>query len=493
MKRLIVSFIGNMDLSCFGLGTGREIPREGDMSPIQRLLMHVASEGGDPQDTTLMLFDDDRSRSSSRRDYCEMLEQRLPELGLRGMSIVRHAVQLPDGPTDLNALYENVWSAIRTSGPDAADEVFFHLSSGTWAMQSTLLLASNCLPLNAVRLFETSAQQGVTEVRVPYVLAARELRHRNSGGRPARLSASGRKSLLPGTVVDDVMVQAAYATLHKAASNVRPQTLLIEGPTGSGKWHAARQFGRWRGAPAVEWLSSSGMPGDVPNGATLLLWRLDAWSQSALSELSSWRVSRPDVAVAGTWRTDMPAAAPLHEVASVGLRGAMHVQLPSISARSDIVALGMSVAEQSGLWTAKIKERLQYELLTDMYAANLHDLKQVLTTAAMGSSAKGRHPDERGFVRAVEIADAAEAQALLREVFDTLSGLRFGKGRPDLKEVLDTTQLLVVRMAMSGGRTQEQAADLLGYAQTGISELLRKKIDLRWWQTHLRTAVDTTD
>jgi len=360
--------------------------------------------------------------------------------------------------------------------------VLFHLSSGAWGMQSTLMLAACCLPLKKARMFETSKERPVREVQLPVVLFARDARHHLPGR--ARLTQAARRKLLPDTVVDDPTVEAAYAMLAGAAAQRGAQTLLIQGPTGSGKWHAARQFAHWRKTQAVrEWLHP-GMPVDeVSGGSTVLIWRLDAWDAGALQALSAWRAAHPDVSVVATWRTDMPAAAAMHEVARAGLRGAVFVTLPALSARTDIVELGKAVARQAGIFDGKVAGRLQYVLGADVYGHNLHDLKQVLVTTSLHSS--GQYPDERGWLRAAQIIDAAQGEALLREASDTLANLRFGPGRPglNLDDTLKLVQSLVVKAALARGLTQAQAGTLLGYTQTGISEIVNRELDLKPWQT----------
>jgi len=199
-------------------------------------------------------------------------------------------------------------------------------------------------------------------------------------------------------------------------------------------------------------------------------------------------VANPAVSVVATWRTDMPAAAPMHEVARLGLRGAVFVTLPALSARTDIVALGEAVARQAGILSGYVQQRLQHGLGADVYAHNLHDLKQILATTALHSS--GPHPDERGWLRAAQIIDAAQRQALLREAFDTLANLRFGPGRPGLtlSDTLELVKWLVVQSALASGRTQDQAGELLGFGQTGISEIVGREPDLRQWTTAVPPA-----
>lgn len=466
--RLILSFIGKTDLRYF--------PPEGEnCSPILRLLLGL--RGLQPlipaRRSRLVLLDDDREgddqaeNRQARARFCQELEQALPALGLSGLAVERCPIRLPAGPTDLNALYEQVWAAIPARGA-GADEVLFHLSSGTPAMQFTLMLAAHCLPLETVRLVETSREQGVREVRPPYVLAAREVRGRERAS-PTALDAKARRTLLPDTIVDDPLVAAGYAALYKAAHNAKlPRRLVLTGPVGSGKWHACRQFARWRGAPVAEWLEPYAPP-ELPADATLLIRHLDRWPEAQLRHLTGLAAARPDLAIAATFRTDLTPGAPLAVLTREGLRGAAQIPLPALGARSDVVALGEALARQLGIHDGKLKQRLQYDLLTDLYPHNLHDLRTLLATAALASP--GAHPERAAYVRA---RDLREADRLLAEAWQRLQG----GGGYRLDEVLEVVRATLVRRALAEGRSQEAAGRLLGLSQQTVSTLLAKRLDL---------------
>lgn len=479
--RLIVSFIGDKDLGHFALSDRPVAP--GDLSPIVRLLMHLAQDGSCGEGTRLMLFDDDRPSKDSRARFCVMLATRLPELGLAHLPLEWRKIDLPQGPTDLNALFNQVWSALGFTQDSRPDEVVFHLSSGTPAMQVTLLLAALCLPFDKVRLFETSREQGVHQVEPPYVLGLRE-RQRVRAARPRQLPNAARNGLLPDTVLDDPFVNSQFAALYSAARSRQAARVLILGPCGSGKWQAARQFAAWRGRSQVEWTEES-MLGQAESSAvspeaTVLVRRLDRWSAEGLIRLGQWCDAHPAATVVATWRTDEPPRAPLDTVAHDGMRGAEQIHLPALGNRSDIVALAESLARQRGLWDTKLRQRLQYELLTDNYPHNLHDLAAVL--AMTGSRSESRHPEREGYKQAMRMLESREALRLLQECHEILAGLRFSEKRT-LDQVLATMRLAVVRYAQVGGRTQAEVAELLGCSQQAISDFLREEIDPRQWHS----------
>jgi hypothetical protein len=484
MKRLLVSFIGQRDLDNFP-------PQGENMSPILRLLTGLPG-GLQPEQTRLMLFDDDVVPNRKRLDFCEKLERALPELGLAGLTIDRCHITMPDGPTDLNCLYETVWAEIRKSRPERADEVVFHFSSGTASMQVTMLLAAQCLRLNKTRVIETSRQHNVLDMRLPYVLAAREIRERERARVLPQLADAGRAGLLPHTVIIDPVVEAAYAALYKATIEERkiPVRVLVRGPEGSGKWHAATQFAHWRGAATVHWLEAAVTP-DLPPGSTVLIRHLDTWPAGALAQLTLLAAERPDLAMVATLRTDRPQMAPPEVQASEGLRGAGQVELPALGVRGDVVALGESLARQLGLLDGKLKGRFQHdwlypaaddaehpsklkkglkhEWLTDVYPRNLHDLKGLLATADLHGP--GVHPDRAAYLQA---RTRRATDHVLGDAWRTLSGLDFGPGRPTLDELLKAVRAATVLRVYSQGRTHEETGAVLGLSRSTVQAILKE-------------------
>jgi hypothetical protein len=466
MRRLIVSFIGKNDLKHIDPPAGSR-----DLSPILRLLLHLGGKGGlAPERTTLRLFDD-RPEDAQRSEFCARLAARLPEIGLEGMRIEREAISIA-GPTDLDGLYTSVWNVLPRSEEKVIDEYVCHMSSGTWAMQATLALAASCLLRPPVRLFETSWEQGVVEIELPYLLGLRQRMMRERQAPRQRLRDTARKTLLADTVLAEPLVEMAYAALERASRRKPAARVLIKGPTGSGKWHAARQFALWRGGRALE----CGHPEVlstlvVEAGQTVLVRWLDGWNRKALTDLARWCDRHREVAVAATWRTDIPPAADLLTVAREGLREAALVDLPSVGSRSDVVALAEALARQRGIWDGKLSGRFQHDLMTDVYARNLHDLAMLLATMADHSATA--HPDRDGYQRAAQSLRADEARAELHAEFDALIGLHFGLGQPTLGERLEAIKRAVVRSA-SVGRTQQEVEKLLGYSQQTVSKLLNK-------------------
>jgi hypothetical protein len=473
LTRLILSFIGNTDLKF-------QEPHGADKSPILRLLDAVSNADSKLQkpnisadSTRLILFDDDRD-GDARAQFCEKLREQLPELGLAGLTLERRKIEMPEGPTDLPALYKQVWEVIPTSGSDSVDEVVFHLTSGTPAMHLTLMLAAESLRLEQSRLFETSREQGVIELFPPYTLALRNKRERDRVKYPKLLKPSDLpdkehkkllKGLLKETVVDDAIVADKYVALYKAATNSKqPPRVLMRGATGTGKWWACQQFAAWRGGEKVIWHDPAQCP-EVPDGAMLLIRWLDAWSEAEMQRLMMLADERRDVAIAATYRTGQMQPGSAGE----GLRGALQIELPTLGSRSDVVELGESLARQLGFMDGKIKERLQYELLSDGYPDNLHSLKELLATA--GANSKGKHPERDAYLQA---RDAQEAESLLNEACRVLMNMDFGSERHSLNEVIKDVQFAVVQRALASGRNQDEVANLLGCSQSTVSSIINR-------------------
>lgn len=484
-NRLIVSFIGNTDLDYLP-------PIANECSPILRLLLALGNiePHVDPGNTRLLLFDDQKTNAKpqqtharprkTRAQFTVELQGLLPECGLGSLQVELKPLVLPTGPTDLNALYEGVRGAIPRSGMDCADEVLFNVTSGTSAMQLTLLLISQALPLRQVRIFENSREQGVQEVRLPYVLAARELNKQPAAANP-KLEQNARNRLIPGSIVKNAQVAKAYARLYKAAkSTAYPVRVLVMGATGTGKWHACRQFAVWRETEVREWLTPAVKPDDMPEQATLLIRQLDAWSLQALHSLSALTAQRPDLAIVASYRNDVPAACTDQQsVLSEGLRGAIQVELPALSARADeVVELAMALAQQMGIKVGKLKERFAYDWVTDIYPRNLHDLQSFLATADAGSA--GLHPDAAVYRQARNLQNARD---ILAEASKILSAMDFGPERHRLDDVLKVIRATTVRLLREQSLSQERVGLRLGFDQRTVSKIEGEVLDMHLWQT----------
>ncbi|MBF0160568.1 MAG: hypothetical protein HQL58_13725, partial [Magnetococcales bacterium] len=434
-SRLIVSFIGNTDLKYFSIKQDNRPPRQDDNSPIMRLLRGIDNkklnlgQGIPPSRTRLLLFNENGDNHQARAFFCERIKQELEGMGLDGMEVIDYPITLSDGPTDYDNLYQQVDAAIPRSGPET--EVIFHLSSGTPAMHTTLLIAANCLPLGNVHLFETSREKGqdcggLLSICLPYILAASKTKIPKNINK--KLLSEPAKTLLPDTVVSDPFVSESYEALHAIAKSRRksPARVLVKGAIGTGKWYACRQFAKWchdiDGAESVEWLEPVCTP-EIPLGCTVLIRRIDTWSLDQLQRLSRLAADRRDIAIAATFRTGERSSSPLELIQSEGLCGATLITLPVLRARNDIVQLAEAVARQNGIADGKVRERFQYILMEGMLRNNIHDIRSLLTTAMAYSPSK--HPIIDHYQQDINniIADQ-----LLREAWQTIDSMDFGPG-----------------------------------------------------------------
>jgi|GEM_PF-1869752 len=493
-KLLIISFIGTRDLKYLSAEEGNSQPQGGDRSPIVRMLEgyrdHYKGERGnkhgkapDYDETTLLLFDDDRE-GNNREKFCENLRPKLTE-PLSKIEICREKIQFSkeQGPTNLKALYDVAWDVISRQ-KSKYENFAFHLSSGTPAMQVTLILAAECLSLgDGVRIFETSREKGLEEVFPPYVLAVRERREEQHYSSKPKLSNKERKTLLPHTVVDDPAVEREYYKLHKEAKRKggNSHRVLVKGSVGVGKWHICKQFAKWLGRDkTIEWLSESKMIpiGDIPEKAILLIWRLDTWQKNALEDLRKLCVCRPDLAVIATYCTDREPVVPLEVLLEEGLPTTLNIELPSLGIRSDIVPLAEAMAQKLKIPHGKIKERFQYHLLTDNYPRNLHSLEELLiTTNAFSDEFHPKPP--------VIPQDGVWGKAsLLDEACGVLKQMDFSEGR-SLKNVLDVIQKTVVHRLYNRYGSQEKVSTRIGVSQTTVSDILGKENDpdLTTWES----------
>ena len=146
---LLLAWLGNTDLRA------SETPGSSDQGPILSALRAMAFDG------VHLLSDHGPART---RSYAKWLNQQT------GTSVTLHLAKLAS-PTSHEEIYRvavQVVEAVRTAAPHA--DVTFHLSPGTPAMAAIwLLLAKTRYP---ARLIESSREQGVNEVAIPFELSA---------------------------------------------------------------------------------------------------------------------------------------------------------------------------------------------------------------------------------------------------------------------------------------------------------------------------------
>ncbi len=475
---VIVSFIGKTDLKAFDI-----LPSDrSETSPIERLLTDdTVRRNMDPARSRLILFDDDPPECDERQRFCEELEAALEEWDLQGMTVER--VPLPGIKSDREKLYEGVWKAIPQSG--GYGRYIFHVSSGAFPMQATLFLAAATFPFppgSQVDIYETSREEGVKQLALPYVLGLRAAKERERSEGRLTLEDEARRKLQPHTVAEDPEVQHAYAVLYQTAqrwhevagkgTSLEGESVLIKGPCGCGKWHAARQLAHW----SERTLQVCGGPDELPQapepGTLLGIRRLETWDEAALRRLRHWRDQHPQMAVVATWRTDRPPQTDLQTAIHEGLDAPVEVLLPALEIRSDIRELVKALAAWHGIPTGKIDELFQYEAMAH-FPAGLHDLERLVVNSHAYRNRK-THPDEKGRQRAKRQLSADAALDALWQHYQALCALRFGGNQPNLKERLDAIKRAIVVLAETNGRTQRQIADFLGESKSAVDRILKQ-------------------
>ncbi len=463
--RLVISFIGDTDVNYI-------TPTERDMSPILRLLQKLPGTRPiiAPYDTKLVLFVDDKPGETKRADFAADLEQLLPKMGLGDLQLEPIQIQL-DRPTDLRGLYSQLGKFLPKIQVRSYDEVLFHLTSGTPHMTMTLVLYASTLPPSKVRLFQTSRyKDGVDlELQLPYILASREDTRATGGGGGKTLSDDARRDLIKDSVVEDMAAEDVYVGLHELATGrVRHSRALILGPAGSGKWHASRQLAKWRGKPEILLQEPGVVPGDdaILAEATLLVQRLDRWSAADMGALAALRDRRPDVFVAATFRTGQYTAA-RSAALTEGLPGAVHLELPPLHRRVDVIRLGEALARKAGISDGRLHTRLQHDWLADRFPRGLHDLETLVTTGALLS--EGKHPDRESYRR---VADALLSRDVLDEAWERLENLRFDPPHLTLEDVLNDFRVAAYTFGLTRCRSQPELAKLTGTPQSTISRTI---------------------
>lgn len=471
-RRLIVSFIGNTDIDFI-------TPTPPNFSPILRLLNDLESIRPiiSPADTKLVLLNDDKPGVTARASFVETLKSRLPELRLDGLEVSSLKFEV-ERPTDLEGLYEELRKSLTKIGVRGFKDVIFHITSGTPHMMATLLIYSRNLPRNKVRLYQTSPNQEVSvrEVHLPYVLASRDDTRWTTGWAGKRLTEGARRELIDDTVVDDAEVEDAYAALHDlAGGRPRQSRLLLFGPAGSGKWHAVQQFARWRSGPDIAVHEPGKVPADdaIPKDATLRVHRLDRWAETDMIALTVLKDRRPDVFVAATFRTGQYTAS-RSAVLIDGLPGAVHLELPPLHRRTDVIQLGEAFAIRAGMSAGWLHTRLQQDLLAYRFLRGLHDLETLVTTGALLGDSK--HPDRKAYLR---VSDALTARDVLDDAWSRFEELRFEKDLT-LIDVCSDVQVAALNLGLSRCKGQTELKTHTFVSQQSISRIINSGYKGGW-------------
>jgi len=181
-------------------------------------------------DTVHLLSDQPASKS---RAYAKWLEAQT------NTSVTLHAAQLTS-PTSHEEIYRNaiqVVDAVRDTHPGA--DLVFHLSPGTPAMAAIwLLLAKTRYP---ARLIESSKQQGVKEVSIPFEMSAEFVPAAKEADEALTRLMQGLPPESPAftsIVHRCAAMKRTVAMAHRLA--LRDIPVLIQGESGTGKELFAR-------------------------------------------------------------------------------------------------------------------------------------------------------------------------------------------------------------------------------------------------------------
>lgn len=459
-RRLIVSFMGMTDLKFWPVS--EENPD--DQSPLYRLLDYLFQRPSVPLDETkLLLFHEDGQKWT---DLVKQIEADIEVLGWGAIGFEAIKLELPDGPTDLDALYAGTWDKIRNSVKRRTREEIFNITSGTPAMQACLILAADCLRLNKPRRFQMSRQKKVEEIQLPWAIAYRPRATPRGPKARNKLTDAARKGLLPNTVLGDPIVETELAALYNAATrapNDAPVRVLLRGPTGSGKWTAARQFAAWRGGAVSEWHDPDHAPEVVENGS-LLVHRLDAWTTDQMRMLGVLAKAREDIAIAATFRTDMGRAVLDLPRARENLPGVQQFTLPLPNERDDFIALASALAKKHGYKDGKLHERLGYPLYQGV-PHGLTGLEALLTSA--GSHGPGVHPDQTAVSDELAVL---QAEDVLTECIERIAAANYSPERT-LLDILADVEKAAVLLALQGGRAKSELETRIGIGRRKLTDI----------------------
>jgi transcriptional regulator with PAS, ATPase and Fis domain len=216
---VLLTWLGNTDLR---LSESQDSSEQGPILNVAKAMSF---------DAVHLLSDHPASRS---RAYAKWLEEQ------SGNKIVLHPVKLT-GPTNHEEIYRAASDTVQSIRKDhPAADLTFHLSPGTPAMAAIwLLLAKTRYP---ARLIESSREQGVKEVSIPFELSAEftPVVAKNADEALLRLMQGLPPELPAFTAIIHrcEVMRRAVAMAHRLA--LRDVPVLIQGESGTGKELFAR-------------------------------------------------------------------------------------------------------------------------------------------------------------------------------------------------------------------------------------------------------------
>lgn len=255
--RLIISFVGNMDIDCIDQPDIAE-----NQSPIWRLVREASAlDSARKIKVTIVLLLDRKPIEPKHKKYSQANEYEfkdkltkkahalLPDIKIRAKPMLKKDGNAIDGPTRYDDLYiaaRKYLEGLEPSPHAAHTECWFHVTSGTPAMHVVLhWLACSYGIDKPVRLWETGRESEPRELRFPVSVAIK------ATPRVKPIQAPSRPPNIPPYVIlNDIQVLCAYQILHHRID--KPGVVVISGPTGSGKRTAARQVALWRSSGKLE-------------------------------------------------------------------------------------------------------------------------------------------------------------------------------------------------------------------------------------------------
>ena len=459
--RRVISFVGNTDLRAAGIPLLKQPARENDDGPIWRFISRQIQDG-ELGDGDCILLLDDKPENGERNNYGAWLRTQVAGSG-KSMQIDVMRLSLRNKPTNLNLLFREAFKAIPE---EDRFESQLLVSPGTPAMYATLVLAAEYLKLKKPRVFESSPEEGVVEIQLPYDIGLRPHQRSTRAPNARPKPASRLPDLLPHTCVGDSGVRSTYQSLYNKTRLPNPWALLLYGTTGSGKTHAGRQFAHWRGCDAPSIVDAANPPTlDALAGIdTVLIRNL----QSARTSWESWRQlveALPSQQFVFLWRTDADSDACIDQAVKLGLAPGGAFRISGLDERDDPIALVECFARREDMWDGKAKERFQYPLMKRDLPRNLHELESWVNTAVAHSDSK--HVSELAVERATLQHQTLLAQGLLQRLARVVVDQSF-VGRVPLDSILKCAEGLSVMVQEGTGEKQVAIAKRLGVKRSTL-------------------------